>query len=85
MREFVEERVIMLAQYIVENGATVRAAGKKFNISKSTVHKDMSERLYYINRSLYNEVRAVLDRNYSERHLRGGMATKRKYEALSRE
>jgi len=77
-----EERAIHLAQYIIENNATVRQTAKKFNISKSTVHKDVSERLKTINESLYNNVKAVLEQNKSERHIRGGMATKSKYERL---
>jgi len=74
-----EERAVQLGRYIVENGATVRAAAKVFGVSKSTVHKDITEKLYGINRSLYNEVHAVLEKNKSERHLRGGIATRRKY------
>lgn len=72
-----EERI---AYYIIETGATVRAAAKKFGISKSTVHKDVSVRLRSINKQLYNEVSKVLARNKAERHIRGGEATKRKYE-----
>ena len=80
MRGVVEERAVMLAEYIIENRATVRAAAKKFCISKSTVHKDVAERLKKINPSLYASVKEVLDLNKSERHIRGGLATKRKYE-----
>ena len=80
MRGAVEERAVMLAEYIIENRATVRAAAKKFCISKSTVHKDVAERLKKINPSLYASVKEVLDLNKSERHIRGGLATKRKYE-----
>lgn len=80
MRGVVEERAVMLAEYIIENKATVRAAAKKFCISKSTVHKDVAERLKKINPSLYANVKEVLDLNKSERHIRGGLATKRKYE-----
>ncbi|MBE6904641.1 MAG: sporulation transcriptional regulator SpoIIID [Ruminococcaceae bacterium] len=69
----------MLAEYIIENKATVRAAAKKFCISKSTVHKDVAERLKKINPTLYIAVKEVLDLNKSERHIRGGLATKRKY------
>lgn len=79
MRDYIEERVVETAHYIVEKGATVRDAAKAFGISKSTVHKDMAERLPYINRNLYKEVHAVLERNKAERHIRGGMATYRKY------
>lgn len=74
----IEERACVLAVYIIENGATVRAAAKYFGISKSTVHKDC-QRLAQYNRNLYLQVRQVLDKNKQERHIRGGMATKRKY------
>jgi len=77
-----EERAILLAQYIIENNATVRQTAKKFNISKSTVHKDVSERLRAINEGLHENVKQVLEQNKSERHIRGGMATKTKYERL---
>jgi len=77
-----EERAVQLAQYIIESNATVRQTAKKFNISKSTVHKDVSERLRTINESLYNEVKMILEQNKSERHIRGGMATKTKYERM---
>ncbi|MDL2217908.1 sporulation transcriptional regulator SpoIIID [Christensenellaceae bacterium OttesenSCG-928-M15] len=76
---YIEERVLMLAEYIVENGATVRGAAKKYNVSKSTVHKDVSDRLLFINPTLAQEVRRVLDVNKAERHIRGGEATCRKY------
>lgn len=79
MRGVVEERAVLLAEYIIENKATVRAAAKKFCISKSTVHKDVAERLKKINPTLYIAVKEVLDLNKSERHIRGGLATKRKY------
>lgn len=79
MKGYIEERAIQLAEYIVEYGATVRQAAKNFDISKSTVHKDVTERLIHINPSLAHEARKVLDLNKSERHIRGGMATKEKY------
>ena len=79
MKDYIEERTIEVANYIIENKCTVRAAAKHFNISKSTVHKDITERLKNINRALAREVRMVLDENKSERHIRGGMATKQKY------
>lgn len=82
MKGLPEERAINLAQYIIENNATVRQTAKKFNISKSTVHKDVSERLRTINEGLYNDVKLVLEQNKSERHIRGGMATKCKYERM---
>ncbi len=69
----------MLGSYIAQNGATVRTAAKKFGISKSTVHKDVTERLERLNKALFEEVRAVLDKNKAERHMRGGEATKQKY------
>lgn len=75
----VEDRAVILAEYIVENKATVRATAKKFCISKSTVHKDVAERLKKINPSLYASVKEVLEQNKAERHIRGGLATKKKY------
>ena len=84
MKFSVEERACELAEYIIEHRATVRAAAKRFGISKSTVHKDVTERLREIERSLYLKVREILIENKSERHIRGGMATKQKYENLSR-
>ena len=74
-----EERCEALAAYILENRATVRAAAKKFGISKSTVHKDLSERLPMFNRSLYLQVKAILEENKAQRHIRGGIATRKKY------
>lgn len=74
-----EERAERLALYIIENGATVRGAAQKFGISKSTVHKDLQDRLPMFNRSLYLQVKEVLDRNKAERHIRGGIATRKKY------
>lgn len=74
-----EERAERLALYIIENGATVRAAAQKFGISKSTVHKDLQDRLPMFNRTLYLQVKEVLDRNKAERHIRGGIATRKKY------
>ena len=79
MKDYIEERAIMLARYIVENKATVRAAAKQFCVSKSTVHKDITERLKYIDRRLYEEVKPVLEENKAVRHIRGGLATKNKY------
>lgn len=75
----IEERAIRLAQYIIDSKDTVRGAAKKFGVSKSTVHKDVSERLLKINPILAHEVREILDENKAERHIRGGMATKLKY------
>lgn len=79
MKDYIEKRAIELARYIVDNGATVRKTAKIFNISKSTVHKDVHERLFKINPGLYSEAQAVLEQNKAERHIRGGMATKEKY------
>ncbi len=79
MRDFSHERAEVLGEYIIDTGATVRATAKVFKISKSTVHKDVTERLYNINRELYRQVDAVLQKNKSERHIRGGLATRRKY------
>ena len=78
MREYIEERAVEIANYIIENNATVRQTAKQFRISKSTVHKDVTERLQ-INPSLAHETRKVLDTNKSERHIRGGLATREKY------
>ena len=75
----IEERAVNLAHYIIDSKDTVRGAAKKFGISKSTVHKDVSERLIKINPVLAKDVRKVLDANKAERHIRGGLATKRKY------
>ena len=74
-----EERARNLALYIIENRTTVRAAAQKFRISKSTVHKDLSERLPTFNRPLYLQVKQILDENKAERHIRGGIATRKKY------
>ena len=79
MWEYIEERVIRCAEYIVETGCTVRACSAHFSISKSTVHKDVSERLRLIDAELFDEVRRVLNLNLSERHIRGGIATRDKY------
>lgn len=76
---YMEERAERLAQYIIENRTTVRAAAQKFGISKSTVHKDISERLPQFNRVLYQQVKEVLEVNKAQRHIRGGIATRKKY------
>ena len=80
MRENLEQRAEELAVYIIENRATVRAAAKKFGVSKSTVHKDLQDRLPQFNRSLYLQVKEVLEVNKAQRHIRGGNATRAKYE-----
>ena len=74
-----EKRTVILGEYIVEHGSTVRDAAKSFGISKSTVHKDVSQRLRRINPQLYGEVKRVLEHNKAQRHIRGGLATKEKY------
>lgn len=80
MRDYISERAVSIGEYILDTGATVRAAAKKFHVSKSTVHKDVTERLVKINPQLAEKVHSVLDLNRAERHIRGGMATKKKYE-----
>ena len=79
MKTYIEERAMEIARYIIDNNTTVRQAAKHFGISKSTVHKDVTERLIQINPALAKEARKVLDTNKSERHIRGGMATREKY------
>ena len=79
MKTYIEERAIEIANYMIENNATVRQAAKNFGISKSTVHKDVTERLEQVNPALAAEARKGIDVNKSERHIRGGMATKEKY------
>lgn len=79
MSDTIEERACELAVYMIETGATVRAAAQHFGISKSTVHKDLQQRLPRYNRVLYEQVRQVLDVNKQQRHIRGGMATRKKY------
>ena len=79
MKENMEERACALAQYMIENKTTVRAAAGRFGVSKSTVHKDISERLPLFNRTLYVQVRSLLEENKAQRHIRGGLATRRKY------
>ena len=80
VRSYIEERSIIVAKYILEKNTTVRQTAKTFGVSKSTIHKDVTERLEEINPSLAIEVKRVLEKNKSERHIRGGMATKMKYE-----
>ncbi len=82
MTDTLEKRACELAVYMIETGATVRAAARHFGISKSTVHKDLSYRLKQYNYALYLQVRQVLDTNKQERHIRGGMATRRKYKGM---
>ena len=80
MKEYNEEGVVAIANYIIDHNATVRQTAKRFGISKSTVHKDVTDRLEHINPSLASQARVVLDVNKSERHIRGGMATREKYQ-----
>ena len=80
MKEYIEERAVAIANYIIDHNATVKKKKKKFGISKSTVHKDVTERLEHINPSLATRARVVLHINKSERHIRGGLATKEKYQ-----
>lgn len=79
MKDYIEERAISIANYIIENNATVRQTAKEFGISKSTVHKDVTDRLMQVNPALARQARKVLDVNKSERHIRGGLATREKY------
>ena len=78
----IDDRATRLGEYIVENKATVRRAAKQFGVSKSTVHKDVSQRLKYIDSGLYKDVKNILAVNKAQRHIRGGLATKKKYESL---
>lgn len=79
MKDYIAQRAMNIATYIIESNATVRQAAKKFGVSKSTVHKDVGERIGYINPAVAKEVRKVLEQNKCERHIRGGLATKEKY------
>ena len=84
MADTIQRRACQLAVYIIETGATVRTAAKHFGISKSTVHKDLSQRLPQYNRTLYKQVRLILEENKAQRHIRGGIATKKKYQNISK-
>jgi putative DeoR family transcriptional regulator (stage III sporulation protein D) len=79
LKSYIEERAVEIAKYIIDNNATVRQTAKQFGISKSTVHKDVTERLSQVNPTMAREARKVLDVNKSERHIRGGLATREKY------
>ncbi len=79
MKRYIEERAVEIAQYIIKENATVRRTAQKFGVSKSTVHKDLTDRLTYIDPALAGEARKILEVNKAERHIRGGMATKEKY------
>lgn len=85
MKDYIRERVLELAEYILENKATVRKTAKVYNVSKSTVHKDITERLYELNPTLSENVHNVLNQNKAERHIRGGLATREKYLKLHTE
>ena len=82
MKDYIEERAITIANYIIDHNATVRQTAKAFGVSKSTVHKDVTDRLVQINPALARQARSVLDVNKSERHIRGGMATRKKYKGF---
>lgn len=84
MKDYIEQRAVELARYIIDNSATVRSAAQVFNVSKSTVHKDVHERLAKINPALYREVQKILEVNKAERHIRGGLATREKYRSKSK-
>lgn len=79
MKDYISRRALLLAEYIIEQKSTVRDTAKKFGVSKSTVHKDVTERLRYLDSALYSAVKTVLESNKEERHIRGGMATREKY------
>lgn len=79
MKDYMEQRAINIANYIIESGATVRQTALVFKVSKSTVHKDVAERLEKINKNIWEQVKNILDKNKAERHIRGGLATKLKY------
>ncbi|HOB86229.1 MAG TPA: sporulation transcriptional regulator SpoIIID [Bacillota bacterium] len=82
MHDYIQQRVLEISQYILESGATVRQVARNYGVSKSTVHKDVTERLPQINKHLAQQVKKILEQNKAERHLRGGEATKRKYLAM---
>ena len=82
MKDYIEDRVLEVAKYIIDSKATIRRTAKVFGVSKSTIHKDMTERLPIINPQIANEAKTILDLNKSERHIRGGRATRMKYKAV---
>lgn len=84
MKDYIEERVLEVAQYIIDSKATIRKTAKVFGVSKSTIHKDMTERLPKINPAIAQEAKIILDLNKAERHIRGGKATKLKYKTIER-
>ena len=85
MKDYIEKRAITFAEYIIKNKSTVRETAKVFNISKSTVHKDVAERIWEINKTLAKQVETVLSENKADRHIRGGIATKHKYEEIKQQ
>ncbi len=85
MKDYIEERAVSLAEYIIKNKSTVRETAAVFNISKSTVHKDVAERIWQINKTLAKQVESVLSDNKADRHIRGGIATKHKYEEIKKQ
>ena len=85
MKDYIEERVLELAHYIINTNSTVRSTAKKFRVSKSTVHKEVTERLLEINPGLASEVKEVLEKNKAQRHIRGGLATREKYKSMKEE
>lgn len=85
MKDYIEKRAITFAEYIIKNKSTVRETAKVFNISKSTVHKDVAERIWEINKTLAKQVETVLSENKADRHIRGGIATKHKYEEIKKQ
>lgn len=84
MKDYIEERVLEVAKYIIESKATIRRTAKVFGVSKSTIHKDMTERLPKLNPGIANEAKDILDLNKAERHIRGGKATKLKYKIVDK-
>ena len=84
MKDYIYQRVLECATYILQNDETIRGTAKEFCVSKSTVHKDVSERLFEIDRQLFDKVKTVLDKNMAERHIRGGLATKNKFKTQAK-
>ena len=85
MKPYIKERTLQIAKHIVQTEDTIRATARVFNLSKSTVHSDLSKRLKGCDRGMYNKVQEVLEKNFGEKHIRGGIATKKKYERMQEE
>ncbi len=85
MKPYIKKRTLQLANYILQTEGTIRQTAKVFNLSKSTVHNDLSKRLQKVDGKIYEDVKKVLDKNFSEKHIRGGLSTKHRYEGLARE